>query len=87
MPQYGIETHFADLRDLARVGEAIDARTRAVFCETIANPAIRIADIEALAAVAHGHGIPLVVDNTVATPYLCRPIEHGADIVVHSLTK
>ena len=65
----------------------IDENTRAVFCETVGNPAGNICDIEAIAKVAHDHGVPLIVDNTVATPILLRPIEHGADIVVHSLTK
>ena len=65
----------------------IDENTRAVFCETVGNPAGNICDIEAIARVAHDHGVPLIVDNTVATPILLRPIDHGADIVVHSLTK
>jgi O-acetylhomoserine (thiol)-lyase len=67
--------------------QAIDENTRAIFCESIGNPAGNIVDIEKLAAIAHKHGIPLLVDNTVATPYLCRPFELGADIVIHSLTK
>jgi O-acetylhomoserine (thiol)-lyase len=65
----------------------IDARTKAVFCESIGNPLGNVTDIAALAKVAHDHGVPLIVDNTVPSPYLCRPIEHGADIVVHALTK
>jgi len=87
MPQYGIETRFTDYRDLAHIGHLIDSRTRALFCESIANPSGHVPDLAAWAEIAHRHGIPLIVDNTVATPYLCRPFEAGADIVVHSLTK
>lgn len=87
LPQYGIEVRFADERDATSVAQLIDARTRAVFCETIGNPLGNITDIAQLAETAHRHGIPLIVDNTVPSPYLCRPFEHGADIVVHSLTK
>jgi len=87
LPQYGIEARFAPQHDMAQFRRLIDARTRAVFCETIANPAGSVADLEALAQLAHEAGVPLIVDNTVATPYLCRPFLHGADIVVHSLTK
>ncbi|RZT04449.1 O-acetylhomoserine (thiol)-lyase [Duganella sp. CF402] len=87
LPQFGISTRFADARDPASFASLIDERTKAVFIESIGNPLGNITDIEAIAAVAHAHGVPLVVDNTVATPYLLRPIEHGADIVVHSLTK
>jgi O-acetylhomoserine (thiol)-lyase len=86
-PQMGIEVRFADSRDPASFGALIDARTKAVYCETIGNPLGNVTDIAALAAMAHAHGVPLIVDNTVASPYLCRPFEHGADIVVHSLTK
>jgi len=86
-PQMGIEVRFADGRDPASFAGLIDARTKAVYCETIGNPLGNVTDIAALAAVAHAHGVPLIVDNTVASPYLCRPFEHGADIVVHSLTK
>ena len=86
-PQMGIEVRFADSRDPASFGKLIDARTKAIYCETIGNPLGNITDLAALAAVAHAHGVPLIVDNTVASPYLCRPFEHGADIVVHSLTK
>jgi O-acetylhomoserine (thiol)-lyase len=86
-PQMGIEVRFADSRDPASFAALIDARTKAVYCETIGNPLGNVTDIAALAAIAHAHGVPLIVDNTVASPYLCRPIEHGADIVVHSLTK
>ncbi|AWS49535.1 MULTISPECIES: bifunctional O-acetylhomoserine aminocarboxypropyltransferase/cysteine synthase [Providencia] len=87
LPRLGIETRFAEHDDLAALEALIDNKTRAVFCESISNPAGFIVDIAALAEVAHRHGVPLIVDNTVATPYLCRPFEHGADIVVHSLTK
>ena len=83
----GIETRFADSRDPASFARLIDDRTKAVFCESIGNPLGNVTDIAALAAVAHAHGVPLIVDNTVPSPYLCRPFEHGADIVVHSLTK
>jgi O-acetylhomoserine (thiol)-lyase len=86
-PQMGIEVRFADSRDPASFAALIDARTKAVYCETIGNPLGNVTDIAALAAIAHAHGVPLIVDNTVASPYLCRPFEHGADIVVHSLTK
>lgn len=84
LPQYGIETTFVDPE---RIGEAVTKRTRAIFVETLGNPNSNVADLEALASIAHAHGIPLVVDNTFATPYLVRPIEYGADIVVHSATK
>ncbi|MYM96921.1 aminotransferase class V-fold PLP-dependent enzyme [Duganella sp. BJB488] len=87
LPQFGITTRFADARDPSSFAALIDERTKAVFIESIGNPLGNITDIEAIAAVAHQHGVPLIVDNTVATPYLLRPIEHGADIVVHSLTK
>ena len=87
LPQFGIQTRFADYRDPEAFGRLIDARTKAVFVESIGNPRGNITDIEAVARVAHAHGVPLIVDNTVATPYLLRPFEHGADIVVHSLTK
>ncbi len=86
-PQQGIEVRFADPRDPASFAKLIDARTKAVFCESIGNPLGNVTDIAALAKVAHDHGVPLIVDNTVPSPYLCRPIEHGADIVVHALTK
>ncbi len=87
LPRQGIQAKFAESDDAAAIERLIDADTRAVFCETIGNPAGNICDIEALAQAAHRHGVPLIVDNTVATPILWRPIEHGADIVVHSLTK
>ncbi len=86
-PRQGLEVRFADPRDPASFARLIDARTKAVFCETIGNPLGNVTDIGALAAVAHAAGVPLIVDNTVPSPYLCRPFEHGADIVVHSLTK
>ncbi|MFA5682423.1 MAG: aminotransferase class I/II-fold pyridoxal phosphate-dependent enzyme, partial [Hydrogenophaga sp.] len=86
-PQQGIEVRFADPRDPASFAPLIDARTKAVFCESIGNPLGNVTDIAALAKIAHDHGVPLIVDNTVPSPYLLRPIEHGADIVVHALTK
>ena len=86
-PQMGITVRFADARDPASFAALIDARTKAVYCESVGNPLGNVTDIAALAAVAHAHGVPLIVDNTVPSPYLCRPFEHGADIVVHSLTK
>lgn len=87
LPNMGIEVRFADGRDVGAMARAIDDDTRAVFCESIGNPAGNIVDLEALAKVAHDAGVPLIVDNTVATPALCRPFEYGADIIVHSLTK
>ena len=87
LPQYGITTSFVDAHDLAEVEEAIQDNTRAVFLETLGNPNSDIPDIDAIAEIAHKHGLPLVIDNTFGTPYLIRPIEHGADIVVHSATK
>lgn len=87
LPLSGITTRFADHRDPASFGALIDERTKAVFVESVGNPAGNITDIAAVAAIAHQHGVPLIVDNTVPSPYLLRPIEHGADIVVHSLTK
>jgi len=87
LPQFGIETRFADYREPESFGRLIDGRTKAVYVESIGNPLGSITDIEQVAAIAHRHGVPLIVDNTVATPYLLRPFEHGADIVVHSLTK
>lgn len=86
-PQQGITVRFADPRDPASFAQHIDAKTKAIFCESVGNPLGNVTDIAALAKVAHDHGIPLIVDNTVPSPYLTRPIEHGADIVVHSLTK
>ncbi|NBL89611.1 bifunctional O-acetylhomoserine aminocarboxypropyltransferase/cysteine synthase [Proteus sp. G2673] len=86
-PRIGIEARFAPHDDITALEALIDDKTKAVFCETITNPSGNIVDIQALADVAHRHGVPLIVDNTVATPYLCRPFEHGADIIIHSLTK
>lgn len=87
LPRQGIEVKFASGDDLSTFDQLIDENTKAVFCESIGNPAGNVIDLEALANIAHKHGVPLIVDNTVASPALCRPIEHGADIVVHSLTK
>ena len=87
LPQYGIQTRFADSATPEAFGALIDEKTKAIYCESVGNPLGNITDIEKLAAVAHAHGVPLIVDNTVPSPYLCRPIEFGADIVVHSLTK
>lgn len=87
LPRFGIQTRFAAHDDIAALEALIDERTKAVFCESIGNPAGNIVDLQALADAARRHGVPLIVDNTVATPILCRPFEHGADIVVHSLTK
>ncbi len=86
-PRQGLEVRFAPHDDVAALEALIDERTRAVFCESVGNPAGNIIDIQALAEAAHRHGVPLIVDNTVASPALCRPIEWGADIVVHALTK
>jgi O-acetylhomoserine (thiol)-lyase len=86
-PQMGMEVRFADYRDPASFAKLIDDRTKAIYCESVGNPLGNVTDIAALADVAHAHGVPLIVDNTVTSPYLCRPFEHGADIVVHSLTK
>ena len=87
LPQYGIDVRFADYRDPASFEKLIDGKTKAIYAETIGNPLGNITDIEALAEIAHRHGVPLIVDNTVPSPYLLRPFEFGADIVVHSLTK
>jgi O-acetylhomoserine (thiol)-lyase len=87
LPRQGIHGRFAESDRAEDIEKRIDADTKAVFCESIGNPAGNISDIEAIAKVAHRHGVPLIVDNTVATPVLLRPIEHGADVVVHSLTK
>ena len=87
LPQYGITTTFVDAHDLTEVEAAIQDNTRAVFLETLGNPNSDIPDIDAVAEIAHRNGLPLVIDNTFGTPYLIRPIEHGADIVVHSATK
>ena len=87
LPQYGIRTTFVDAHDLAQLEGAIQDNTKAVYLETLGNPNSDIPDIDAIADIAHKHGLPLVIDNTFGTPYLIRPIEHGADIVVHSTTK
>jgi len=87
LPRQGIDVRMVSTEDFTGFDKAIDKNTRAIFCESIGNPAGNIVDIKRLAEIAHKHGVPLIVDNTVATPYLCRPFEFGADIVVHSLTK
>ena len=87
LPGFGIKVKFAAGDQPADIERLVDENTRAVFCESVGNPAGNICDIEALAGVAHRHGVPLIVDNTVATPILIRPFEYGADVVVHSLTK
>jgi O-acetylhomoserine (thiol)-lyase len=87
LPNLGITTKFVDPNVPANFATAIDENTKALFCESVSNPGLAISDIEAIAKIAHDHGIPLIVDSTFSTPYLERPIEHGADIVVHSLTK
>ena len=87
LPQYGISTTFVDAHNLAEVEAAIQPNTKAVYLETLGNPNSDIPDIDAIAAIAHKHGLPLVIDNTFGTPFFIRPIEHGADIVVHSATK
>jgi len=87
LPQFGIQVRFADYRDPASFEQFIDDKTKAIFVESIGNPLGNITDIERIAEIAHKHGVPLIVDNTVPTPYLLRPFEYGADIVVHSLTK
>jgi O-acetylhomoserine (thiol)-lyase len=87
LPSQGVQVRFAESDAPEAIARLIDESTKAVFCESVGNPAGNICDLEALAAVAHGAGVPLVVDNTVATPILLKPIEHGADVVVHSLTK
>ena len=87
LPQYGISTTFVDAHNLKEVESAIKPNTRAIYLETLGNPNSDIPDIDAIAAIAHKHGLPVVVDNTFGTPYLIRPFEHGADIVVHSATK
>lgn len=87
LPHYGIETTFVDAHNLQELEAAIQPNTKAVYLETLGNPNSDIPDLDAIAKIAHAHGVPLVVDNTFGTPYLIRPIEHGADIVVHSATK
>jgi O-acetylhomoserine (thiol)-lyase len=87
LPQFGIKANMVDSRDPENFRKAITDKTKLLYCETIGNPGLDVADIEAIAKIAHENGLPLVVDSTFTTPYLLRPIEHGADIVVHSLTK
>ncbi|MDF2037480.1 O-acetylhomoserine aminocarboxypropyltransferase/cysteine synthase [Cytobacillus oceanisediminis] len=87
LPKYGIKVKLVDPKDPENFRNAISDKTKAIFAETIGNPSLKILDIEKVAAIAHENGVPLIVDNTFATPYLCRPIEHGADIVIHSATK
>ncbi len=87
LPQYGIDVRFADYRDPGAFEKLIDGRTKALFCESVGNPLGNVTDFDQLARIAHRHAVPLIVDNTVPSPYLCRPFEHGADIVVHALTK
>ena len=87
LPTLGITTKFVDSNDPQNFAKAIDGKTRALFCESVSNPALEVTDLEAVAKIAHDHGIPLIVDATFSTPYLDQPISHGADVVVHSLTK
>ncbi|WP_409302545.1 O-acetylhomoserine aminocarboxypropyltransferase/cysteine synthase family protein [Peribacillus sp. SCS-155] len=87
LPRYGIKVHFVDAADPENFRRAITPKTKAIFGETIGNPSLQVLDIETVASIAHDAGIPLIVDNTFATPYLCRPIDFGADIIVHSATK
>jgi O-acetylhomoserine (thiol)-lyase len=87
LPQFGIKVRFVDPKDPQNFAKAITPKTKLLFCETVSNPGLDVSDIEAIAAIAHKNGIPLVVDATFSTPYLTRPLDHGADIVIHSLTK
>ncbi len=87
LPALGIEVRFVDSQDPQQFANAIDDKTRALFCETVSNPALEVTDLDAVGAIAKDNGIPLIVDATCSTPYLTKPLEHGADIVVHSLTK
>ncbi|MEL6881131.1 MAG: O-acetylhomoserine aminocarboxypropyltransferase/cysteine synthase family protein [Cyanobacteria bacterium J06643_4] len=87
LPQFGLKVNMVDPRNPENFRSAITDKTKLVFCETVTNPALEVADLEAISAIAHENGIPLIVDSTFTTPYLIRPIEHGADIVIHSLTK
>ena len=87
LPQLGIEARFVGPNDLDAIANRIDGKTKAIYCESIGNPAGNVADLAGIAEVAHARGVPVIVDNTVPTPYLCRPFEHGCDIVVHSITK
>ena len=87
LPQFGIKARFVDPGDPSNFAAAINDKTRALFCETVSNPGLEISDLESISKIAHDHGLPLIVDSTFSTPALQRPIEHGADVVVHSLTK
>ncbi len=87
LPKQGVQVRMASFDDFEKMESLIDDKTKAVFCESIGNPAGNVVDLQRLSEIAHKHGVPLIVDNTVATPYLCKPFEHGADIVIHSLTK
>ena len=87
LPKFGITPKFVDITDPSKVKEAIDDKTRAIFCETVSNPALEITPLEDIAAIAKEAGIPLIVDDTFTTPYLCHPLDWGASVVVHSLTK
>tara|TARA_Y100000768_G_scaffold365199_1_gene326282 strand:+ start:11134 stop:12411 length:1278 start_codon:yes stop_codon:yes gene_type:complete len=87
LPRFGVDVKFGDHDDISGLEKLIDKKTKAIFCESIGNPAANVVDVPEMARIAHKHDIPLIVDNTVPSPYLFRPIEHGADIVVHSLTK
>lgn len=87
LPKMGIDVSLVDSTNPAHFEAAIDDNTRALFCETVSNPALEVADLEAIAKIAHAHGLPLIVDATFSTPYLTKPLDHGADIVIHSLTK
>lgn len=87
LPTQGVDVRMASFDDFEALEKLIDNKTRAVFCESIGNPAGNVVDLQRLSEIAHRHGVPLIVDNTVATPYLCRAFDHGADIIVHSLTK
>ncbi|MGQ9427570.1 O-acetylhomoserine aminocarboxypropyltransferase/cysteine synthase family protein [Gilvimarinus sp. F26214L] len=87
LPRQGIDVRMASFDDYDKLDSLIDGKTKAVFCESIGNPAGNIVDVQRLAEIAHKHGVPLIVDNTVATPFLCRPFDFGADVVIHSLTK
>ena len=87
LPKMGIDVSLVDSTDPTHFEAAIDDNTRALFCETVSNPALEVADLEAIAKIAHAHGLPLIVDATFSTPYLTKPLDHGADIVIHSLTK
>ena len=87
LPKLGIKVNFVDPNDPQNFAAAITPKTKALFCESVSNPGLDVADLEAISKIANDHGIPLIVDSTFSTPYLTRPIEHGASIVVHSLTK